>query len=238
MSHGTVEASTHWGLDASLLENPMDGQLALMQYLQTNTRVCLEAILSADEALRNLGTFDFVNSYLFSVDGRHLSAVAELRRLIERLEEILTNVQGMTTSPNLAAELLYDVLRRWILYHKTGVDESTSEALEAPVATVLFKLYPILLKIEGGSYVEPILPGALMDLLADKRPFGTKFRGGKGGGAEKSAKKDGASRGSVRVRVRYRPHLPTLSLWGRENLRTLVAETVLPTMHFHVLCNI
>ena len=64
-------------------------------------RVRLAVIPSADKALRNLGTFAFVNSHLFSAGGCHLSAVAEILRLIERLEELHTEVQGMVSSPRL-----------------------------------------------------------------------------------------------------------------------------------------
>ena len=74
-------------------------------------RVRLAIILSVDKALRDLGTFAFVVSHLFSAGGRHLSAVAELLRIIESLEEIHTDVQGMISSPHLATTLLYDMSR-------------------------------------------------------------------------------------------------------------------------------
>ena len=57
-------------------------------------RIRLAVIPSADEALRDLGTFAFVASHLFSAGGHHLSAVAEILRLIERLEELHTEVRG------------------------------------------------------------------------------------------------------------------------------------------------
>ena len=53
-------------------------------------RVHLAAILSAEEVFCDLGTFSFVVLHLFSVGGRHLSTIAELPRLIERLEELHT----------------------------------------------------------------------------------------------------------------------------------------------------
>ena len=81
--------------------------------MQIDARFRLAVILSADEALRNLGTFAFVASHLFSAGRCHLSDFAELIRLIERLEELHTEVQGMISSPHLATTLLYDVLRRW-----------------------------------------------------------------------------------------------------------------------------
>ena len=57
--------------------------------------VCLAIILSVKEALNNLGTFAFVASHFFSAGRRHSSAVAELLRLIERMEKLHTEVQGM-----------------------------------------------------------------------------------------------------------------------------------------------
>ena len=63
--------------------------------LRTATWVRLAVILSAEEALCDLGTIAFVASHLFSTGALHSSAVAELLRLIERLEELHTEVQGM-----------------------------------------------------------------------------------------------------------------------------------------------
>ena len=79
-------------------------------------RIRLAVIPSADEALRDLGTFAFVASHLFSAGGRHSSAVAELFRLVERPEELHTEVQGMISSPHLATTLLFDVLWQWSQY--------------------------------------------------------------------------------------------------------------------------
>ena len=92
---GTVEASTRGGVDASLLAQQLDGRLASADSLRTAAQVCLAAIPSAEEALRDLGTFAFDASHLFSASRRHLSAVAELFCLIERLEDLHTEVQGM-----------------------------------------------------------------------------------------------------------------------------------------------
>ena len=47
--------------------------------------VGLAVIPFADKALRDLGTFAFVASYLFSVGGHHSSVVAEILRLIETM---------------------------------------------------------------------------------------------------------------------------------------------------------
>ena len=76
-------------------------------------RVRLSVILSTDEALRELRTFAIVALHLFSAGGRPLSAVAKILRLIERLEDLYTEVQGMISSPHLSTTLLYDVSQRW-----------------------------------------------------------------------------------------------------------------------------
>ena len=92
---GLVEASTHGSADASFLAQQLDGRLALADSFRMAARVRLAIIPSADEALYNLGKLAFVALHLFSVGGRHSSAVAGLLRLIERLEEIHNEVQGM-----------------------------------------------------------------------------------------------------------------------------------------------
>ena len=92
---GTVEAATHGGADASLLAQKMDGCLSLAEYLRMAARVLLDAIPSAEEALRKLVMFAFVTLHLFSVGVRHSSTVADILHLIERLEELHTKVQGM-----------------------------------------------------------------------------------------------------------------------------------------------
>ena len=105
---GTVEASTHEEEDASLLAQKLDGWMVLADSFWTAAQVRMACILSTDEALHDLITFAFafVASHLFSVAGRHLSAVADLLRIIKRLEEIHTKVQGVTTSLHLAKKLV------------------------------------------------------------------------------------------------------------------------------------
>ena len=63
-----------------------------------------------------------------------MSAITDLLRLIEMLEELHTKVQGVISYPNLDTTLLYDGLRRWSLYLNTCVAALASEALEAPGA--------------------------------------------------------------------------------------------------------
>ena len=66
---GTVEASTRGGLDTSLLVQNMDGRLDSVDSLRTSTQFRLALIPSADEALRDLGTFAFVELHIFSMGG-------------------------------------------------------------------------------------------------------------------------------------------------------------------------
>ena len=81
--------------------------------MQVAVRIRLAVIPSVDEAFHDLGTLTFVASHLFSAGGRHSSAVANLLRLIERLEELHTEVQGMISSPHLATTLLYGPQASW-----------------------------------------------------------------------------------------------------------------------------
>ena len=61
MTHqGVVEADTHGGADAYLLDQQLDGLLALVYSLRTATRVLLADIPSTYEILCDLGTFAFV----------------------------------------------------------------------------------------------------------------------------------------------------------------------------------
>ena len=106
--------------------------------------VRLDVIPSADEALRDLVTFPFFALHLFSAGGHHSSTVTKLFRPIERLEELHTEVQGMISSPHLAATLLFDVSRRWSQYLNRCVEALALEVVEAPGGGVPFSLKPIL----------------------------------------------------------------------------------------------
>ena len=75
MKHqGMVEASDRRGTDASLLAQQLDGRLASVDYLRVNAWVCLAFILFTDAVLRDLGTFVFMELYLFSVWGETCSS--------------------------------------------------------------------------------------------------------------------------------------------------------------------
>ena len=168
-------------------------------YLWKSARIRLTAILSTDETLRNLGTSAFVTSHLLSEGRSHLSAAVELLRLIGRMEELHTKVQGMITPPHLYTTLLYYVSHQWSLYLNRCVSASALEALESPGATVPFTLDPILIKLESRRYVGTIILGVIADILVGRRNDDTRGNddsssgggGGKGSGAGRSGDKAG-----------------------------------------------
>ena len=142
-------------------------------------RVRLAAIPSAEEAVRNLETFAFVASHLFSTVRQHSSAVVELLRLIERLKELHTKAQEMISSHHPATTLLYDMSRQWSLYLNRFVAASSSESLEALGSNVPFSLDPIMVDLEGGRNVFPIQLVSVADLVAGGRT--SRRSGGSGG---------------------------------------------------------
>ena len=121
---------------------------------------------------------------------------------------------------------------------------SASEVVEAPRGSVPFSLESIIVELEGGRYISPIIPASMADLVSGRRPAGRgapKGRGGGGGSGGGSRKKEPspkmvATGGSARVKARYDAHLPSLSLQDGENSRSILAGEVLPTLHGHVLC--
>ena len=102
----------------------LDVRMASANSLQTATRVHLDDITSADEALLNLDIFYFIVLHLLSVGGIHAVSVMDLLHIIERLEDIQTEVQGMITLPNLTMVLLYDISRGWSTYLNICVTSS------------------------------------------------------------------------------------------------------------------
>ena len=130
------------------------------------------------------------------------------------------------------------------------VDASALKVEEAPGASVLFSLKPILAEMEGRRYVGPVLPVTLADLLTGKHAAGGSgggsgggrdggpSNGGGSGGSDREPRNSrmGAARGDARVQVRYDVHLTALYLWDGENLTNLLVGTVLPSLHVHALC--
>ena len=73
-----------------------------------------------------MGTFYFVLSHLFYAVGINVAAVAELLRLIERLEEIHTKVKVMIISPHLSTTIPNSVSRGCIIHLNSCFDASSS----------------------------------------------------------------------------------------------------------------
>ena len=119
-----------------------------------------------DEALCRLVTFDFVALHLFSSGGQQTVEVTNILHFIERLDKLHTEVQVVITSPHLSITLLYDLLRRYRLYLNRCMMASSLELLGVPRKTVHFSLEPVLLYMEGGFYVGPLLIGTLVDLVS------------------------------------------------------------------------
>ena len=262
---GTVEVSTCEGEETSLLEQQLDGWLALADSLRTSARVCLACIPSADEAMRNLGNFAFVASHLFSAARQHPSAVAKLIHIGKRLEELHTKVRGTITTTHLATTLLYDVSHQWSLCLNRCITLSSSEDVGAAGATMPFSLEPIFLELEGGRYVEPLLPltlplaelvsrihggGGGNSVGGGTGGGGGNMKGGNGegcvsGGSGRNGDR-GNSRGdrcggggagsNTRLQSLYDVHLPALSLRDREKSHNILAGTALPTVYDHVIC--
>ena len=190
MRQGLVKSSTRGGADESLLEQKLDGRLKSAYSLRMAIGVHLAVILSRDEAISDLVTFSFVAVRLLLVGRLHSSVVAELLCLIERLEELHTEVQGVISSHHLSMTRFYDVSRRWSQYLNRCVTASDSEVVEAPGCSSPFSLKPIMVYLKGGGYIGPILPISLADLVAGRRSAG--------GGAPRSGGNDGNGGGGGR----------------------------------------
>ena len=72
----------------------------------------------------------------------------------------------MILFPHLATPLLFDVLWRLSQYLNRCVAALASEVEEAPGASTPFSLKPLLVEMEGGHYTVPIIPAALVNLVA------------------------------------------------------------------------
>ena len=77
------------------MDQHLDNRLYLADSLRTAVRVCLAAIPYMDEALSDLGTLSFLALHLLSASERHSSVIVELLCLIERMQELQTEVQGL-----------------------------------------------------------------------------------------------------------------------------------------------
>ena len=78
---------------------------------------------------------------------------------------------------------------------------SYSEDLVYPRATVKFSLDTILLDLEGGRYVGPLLTGALAEIFSGRRRNGrSRIRGGLEAEAAAVVAEEAEERADVRVR--------------------------------------
>ena len=111
--------------------------------------------------------------------------------------------------------------------------------MEATGASVPFSLEPILVYLEGGRYIGPILAVSPEKLVAERRPAGrgAPKSGGDGGSrTKKTSPKVAATGGTAQVKARYDAHLPYLSFWDGENLRSIFVGAVLPKLYGNALC--
>ena len=131
-------------------------------------------------------------------------------------------MQGVISSPHLATKILFNALLRWSLYLSMCVTALASESLDAPGCHITFSIKPILVDMEGGRYVGPILPAALADVLHE-----TDGRGGGSSGTTANKRKASTTEGDSRMQVRYNAHLTALALRYRENSCSILGGTVL-----------
>ena len=97
-----------------------------------------------------------------------MATVADLLRLVKRLEELHTEVQEIIASPHLTMTPLYDVSRGWSTYLNRCVATSSLEDTGAPEKTVLFSLEHTLLDLEGGWYAGPLRPTKLAEMISGR----------------------------------------------------------------------
>ena len=150
----------------------------------------------------------------------------------------------MISSPHLATTLLYNVSRRWSEYLNRCAAAPASKVMKAPGASVSFSLKPILVELEEGRYIGPILPVSLANIVAGRRSAfggdpksgGGSSNGGGGGINKKPLPKVDATRGPARVWARYDAQLPSLYLQDEDNSRSILEGDILPTLHGNILC--
>ena len=75
----------------------------------------------------------------------------------------------MVSSPHLTTTLIYDVSQRLSQYLSRCVTASVSEVVEVMGVVVPFSLEPILVNLEVGRYIGPILPVSLVELVGGRR---------------------------------------------------------------------
>ena len=103
----------------------------------------------------------------------------------------------MNTTLHLATTFLYNVSRWWSLYLDRCVTALSSEDVGATGETIPFSLEPILLKLEGGHYVGPLLPLPLADLVSGRRGGSGGTGGGNGSGGNRKGEKEEGCGGGI-----------------------------------------
>ena len=88
----------------------------------------------------------------------------------------------MIESPRLVTTPLFGMSRFWVLYVNRYMLVSSLDNLGYPMLMVPFSLEPILLGLEGGKYMGPILPEAFAELISEERTTQRLPGGGSGGG--------------------------------------------------------
>ena len=81
-------------------------------------------------------------------------------------------MQGKISPSHLATTILYDVSRRWSQYLNRSVTASCSQVVEALGSRFPFSLKPILVDLEGGHYINLILPVSLANIISGRRSAG------------------------------------------------------------------
>ena len=116
--------------------------------------------------------------------------------------------------------------------------------VEALGASVPFSLEQILVKLEGGRYIGPILPVSLFDLVTGRwsvgggapKIGGGGSNGGSGGRNKIPLTKVHAMGGPAQVWARYDAHLPSMYFWDGDKLRSILSGEFLPNLHSHIIC--
>ena len=135
------------------------------------------------------------------------------------------------------------MLRRWSQYLNRCVSALASDVVEALGARISFSLELIMVNLEGGRYIGPILPVSLTDFVAGWWSTGRgdpKSGGGSsncsGGGNKKPFPKVDSTWEPAGVRASYDTRLPSLYLRDEENLQSVMEGSVLPILHGHIIC--
>ena len=88
----------------------------------------------------------------------------------------------MITQPHLSTTLLYDVSKMWSMHLNICVSASSLEDVGVPGEMGTLSIYPILLDLDSGRYMEPLLPDTMSELVSRICGDGDEDSGGGSGG--------------------------------------------------------